>query len=131
MARSTTSGTAPGNGTKPTKTEAVLALLGEGLSSPSQIANEVLARYGITISPAHVSNIKSKSGIKTGRRRKGRRGRKAKAAVDNQTQKAAAPGRPGAGLTASDLDALLHVAKRMGGLRELRNYLDLLGRFQP
>ena len=114
------------NGKTATKTEAVLAALRRGMSSPTEIAGFVKSEYGLDISPAHVSNIKSKSGFGR-KRRKG--GRRPKAAAAAEPAEHRAPAR-GAGVTANELDMLLQMAKRMGGVRELRNYLDILGRFQ-
>ena len=121
-------GAAPADGGKVTKTSAVNAALREGLSSPTQIAAFVKEHYGLDMTPAHVSNIKSK-GRTGGNGRKGGRGRKPgrpRAAEGRAPRPSAASG----GLTANELEMLLQIARRMGGLQELRTYLDVLGRYQ-
>ena len=123
-------GSATADGGKLTKTKAVRAALREGYSSPKEIAAHVKERYNIDISPSHVSNIKSKSkqgrnGRRGGKRRKPGR---PKGAAGEKT--APRPTAAAGGLTANELDMVLQIARRMGGLNELRNYLDVLGRFR-
>ena len=125
-------GSAPADGGTPTKTEAVMAVLRDGYSSPTEIAAQVKSRYGIVISPSHVSNIKSKNRGKPGGngRRRGRRRKPGRPKAAAREEAAPRPRATSGGLTADELEMLLQVARRMGGLGELRNYLDVLGRFQ-
>jgi hypothetical protein len=133
-------GSAPAKGEKMTKTKAVRAALSEGVTSPSEIAAFLKDRYNMKISPAHVSNIKSKSKPGGNGRRRGKKklGRPRKV-VPAQGTTPPAPAAPSpserrapaaVGLTANELDMLLQIAKRMGGFTELGDYLDVLGRYQ-
>jgi hypothetical protein len=120
-------------GGKMSKTDAVNLALREGITSPSEIASHLKKQYGITISAAHVSNIKSKSKGKpggNGRRRGRRKGGRPRKVLAAPAEQAAPRPKGSGGLTAEELTVLLAIAKRMGGLGELRSYLDLVGRFQ-
>src|SRR5262249_35804657 len=127
----TPSGSHPANGGTPSKTEAVREAIRNGMTSPSEIAAHLQKQYGMRITPGHVSEIQkqSKEGG-NGRKRRGRRGRRAKAAAAPAEPQTAPRPRPSGGLSVEGLNTLLQLAKSVGGIGELRHYLDMLGRFQ-
>jgi hypothetical protein len=121
------------------KTEAVQWALDDGVSSPTQIAEHVKAKYGMDITAAHVSTIKGNLKRGKGKGGKGKPGRKpgrkpkaAAPAVALSPKPAPKPAPPpaAAGLTSQDLASLAEIAERAGGIDELQEFLTAIQRIR-
>ena len=122
--------TTPENGQSaptPSRREAVREAIANGMSSPTEIAAHLKTAYGLDITTAHVSTIKT--ALKKKKKRKGRKpGRKAKAekqAAKEPVAKPVPPAKEG-GLTAQDLRLLTELASKAGGFSRLREFIDVL-----
>jgi hypothetical protein len=120
MARKRTTSADTGTGqaaTPKNKTEAVKLAIAGGLTSPSEIVAHVKERYGLDVTPNHVSMIKGSL-----KKRKGKPGRKPRQAAPAS----AAPTAPARGLTPEDLTALASLAEKAGGVDQLVEFLSVL-----
>ena len=116
--RTTSEGNGTGQAATPkNKTEAVKLAIAGGLTSPTEIVAHVKERYGLDVTPNHVSMIKG-----TLKKRKGKPGRKSRQAAP----RSAAPVAPTRGLTPEDLTALAALAEKAGGVDQLQEWLSVL-----
>jgi hypothetical protein len=118
-------------GTKatPSKTEAVKEAISQGMTSPKEIAAHVNSTYGLDVTPNHVSMIKTALKRKgTNGDKRGRpKGSTKKAIAKDVAPSKAVPATKRTGLTPQDLRLLSDLARRAGGIAQLREYLDVLG----
>ncbi len=114
--------------TSPSKREAVLQALANGITSPTEIAAHLKTAYGLDITTNYVSVIKGELGVT--KQRKGKKpGRKPSAERQSAKQPASkpVPAAKEAGLTVQDLRLLAELASRAGGFGRLRDFIDVLG----
>ncbi len=117
------------------KTEAVKKALARGLTSPTEIAEHVRRKQGLTITPAHVTTIKGTLKRKGGlpQRSAARESRQEEPAGTSGGEQPATPAAstpsPG-GLTPQDLASLADIAERAGGVDRLQEFLAVLKRIR-
>ena len=116
------------------KTEAVKQALARGLTSPTEIAEHVRRKHGLTITPAHVTTIKGtlkrKGGLtQPSAARESRQGEPAGAQGEQPAARPGATSAPG-GLTPQDLASLAAIAERAGGVDRLQEFLAVLKRIR-
>jgi hypothetical protein len=118
--RTTSEGNGTGQAATPkNNTEAVKLAIAGGLTSPTEIVAHVKERYGLDVTPNHVSMIK---GNLKKRKKKGKPGRKPREAAPVSVPPAA----PSRGLTPEDLTALAVLAEKAGGVDQLQEFLSAL-----
>jgi hypothetical protein len=118
----------PSNGgDKPSsKKEAVRRALAAGVDSPTEMVGWIKDKFNMDITPGHAKTAKGTilRGRKGGKGKRGRKGRRA----GRPAQAPAAVSRASeeAGLSPQELRGLVELAHRVGGIDQLKEFLDVL-----
>jgi len=115
---------------KPNKRTLVVEALSLGITMPRKVSEWMLATHGVEITPAHVSTLKGNLKNESAGKPRGKPGRKPRSKTDPAvTPLEPSPEPPKSSrLSLADLDTLVDLARKVGGVAKLHSFLDSVKR---